>query len=200
MARTADPTLRATILQAARTVFQQKGYADARMADIAAVAEVAVGTIYLYFRTKDALVMALADDFHRRLLEESIPELLKGDFATAIAQSLRTTLSLMHDHQDLLAMVYLQMGLATCNEPSAVEAELTSALTAALAERMARGEARCYDPEKAALLIIGLVERAVLTSVLEGEASMSLLAETLVPFVQHALIADQLGSKAAEKG
>lgn len=66
----------------------------------------AVGTIYLYFRTKEALVMALADEFHRRLLEESILLLRHGDFADAIAASLRSTTAIMRKQQDLLAMVY----------------------------------------------------------------------------------------------
>lgn len=191
MARTADPTLRATILQAARTVFQQKGYVDARMADIAAQANIAVGTIYLYFRTKEALVMALADNFHQRLLAEALPLLLEGDFAEAIAASLHTTIALMREHQDLLVMVYLQMGLAALTEPSAMEEQFISALTAALAERMTRGEARQYDPQKAALLVIGLVDRSVVTSLLEGDESMALLEETLIRFAQHALIADK---------
>ena len=156
MARTADPTLRSTILQAARTVFQQKGYADARMADIATLANVAVGTIYLYFRTKEALVIALADEFHRRLREESIPLLRHGNFADAIAASLHSTSVIMREHQDLLAMVYLQMGLAAFTEPSAAEEQLLAALTDALAERMAQGAARPYDPAMAALLITGL--------------------------------------------
>jgi len=81
--------------------------------------------------------------------------LLVGDFATAIAHSLRTTLAIMHEHQDLLAMVYLQVGLTVFTEPSEVEAEWTRALTAALADRMTRDEARSCDPEKAALSVSG---------------------------------------------
>ena len=191
MARTADPTLRSVILQAARTVFQQKGYADARMADIAALANVAVGTIYLHFSTKKALIVALSDDFHQRILKESVPKLLAGDFASAIAASLRTTLAIMREHQDLLIMVYLQMGLAAFSQPSIAETALYNALIAALTQRMERGEARYYDPEKAALLLLNLVDRAALTSLLAGDASMQLLEETLIQFVQHALIPDK---------
>lgn len=190
MARTTDPKVHSAILGAARMVFQQKGYADARMADIAAVANVAVGTIYLYFRTKEALVVALADDFHRRLLQDAMPMLRQGDFATALALSLHTALHIIHEHRDLLAMVYLQLGLAAFGEPSAIEAQVTQALTTALSERIARGEARGFDAEKAALLIIGLVERAALIHALDGEASLPRLEETLVRFVQHALIPD----------
>lgn len=190
MARTADPKVRSAILGAARMLFQQKGYADARMADIAAVANVAVGTIYLHFRTKEGLVVALADDFHRRLLQEVIPPLRQGDFASALAVSLHSALQVMHEQRDLLAMVYLQVGLAAFSEPSAIEAQVIQALTTALRERIARGEARGLDAEKAALLIIGLVERAALIHALDGEASLPRLEETLVRFVQYALIPD----------
>lgn len=190
MARTTDPKVRSAILAAARMVFQQKGYADARVADIAAVANVAVGTIYLHFRTKEGLVVALADDFHRRLLQEVIPPLRQGDFASALAVSLHSALQVMHEQRDLLAMVYLQVGLAAFSEPSAIEAQVIQALTTALRERIARGEARGLDAEKAALLIIGLVERAALIHALDGEASLPRLEETLVRFVQYALIPD----------
>ena len=197
MARTTDPKVRSAILGAARMLFQQKGYADARMADIAAVANVAVGTIYLYFRTKEALVEALADDFHRCLLQEVIPPLRQGDFAIALALALHTALQIIHEHRDLLAMVYLQLGLAAFSEPSAIEAQVTQALTTALSERIAQGEARGFDAEKAALLIIGLVERAALVHALEGEASLPRLEETLVRFVQHALIPDHSDAQPA---
>ena len=87
MARTADPALRNTILQAARAVFAEKGYADARMNDIAKRAGIAVGTIYLYFKNKEAMCNAFADIVNKRILEESLPLLHKGDLATAIANA-----------------------------------------------------------------------------------------------------------------
>jgi hypothetical protein len=96
----------------------------------------------------------------------------------------------MREHQDLLAMVYLQMGLAAFTEPSPADEQLLAALAEALAARMAQGEARPYDPAMAALLITGLVERAVLTTLLEDDAGLALVEETLIRFVQHALIAD----------
>ena len=43
------------ILQAAREVFQQKGYDGARMRDIADRASINKGLLHYYFRTKDAL-------------------------------------------------------------------------------------------------------------------------------------------------
>ena len=47
------------ILDAALDVFAEKGFADARLDDVAARAGVAKGTIYLYFASKEALFEAL---------------------------------------------------------------------------------------------------------------------------------------------
>src|SRR5262252_7777997 len=47
------------ILEAALEVFAEKGFASARMDDIAAKAGVSKGTIYLYFESKEAVFRAL---------------------------------------------------------------------------------------------------------------------------------------------
>lgn len=47
------------ILDAARAVFLEKGFAAARMDDVAARARVAKGTLYLHFESKEALFKAL---------------------------------------------------------------------------------------------------------------------------------------------
>ncbi|MCB1885522.1 MAG: TetR/AcrR family transcriptional regulator [Geminicoccaceae bacterium] len=47
------------LVQAALDVFAEKGFAGARLDDVAARAGVAKGTIYLYFATKDALFEAV---------------------------------------------------------------------------------------------------------------------------------------------
>jgi AcrR family transcriptional regulator len=51
---------RAAILDAARRVFEDKGFLDARVTDIATEAKVAQGTFYTYFDSKDAIFQAVA--------------------------------------------------------------------------------------------------------------------------------------------
>ena len=58
--RTADKRRR--ILDAAVRVFARKGYFAARVADIAKGAGVADGTIYLYFRNKEDILVRLFDE------------------------------------------------------------------------------------------------------------------------------------------
>jgi len=50
-----------TILTAAERLFCDQGYAKTRIQEIATSAEVAVGTVYLYFRNKEDLLIRLLD-------------------------------------------------------------------------------------------------------------------------------------------
>lgn len=58
------------IIQAAREVFEQKGYGAARIQDIARQAQVSRATIYLYFETKEAIFDELFDEFTGTLKQD----------------------------------------------------------------------------------------------------------------------------------
>ncbi len=58
---------RQELLAAASRVLAEKGLHQTKIADIAAAADVGVGTFYLYFPTKEALFDAVVDDSVRRL-------------------------------------------------------------------------------------------------------------------------------------
>jgi len=53
---------RKRIIQAATALFQQKGYVDTTIGDIADQAEVGVGTIYNYFSSKNEILLDLVAD------------------------------------------------------------------------------------------------------------------------------------------
>jgi TetR/AcrR family fatty acid metabolism transcriptional regulator len=61
---------RDAILQAATRVFARRGFFQSQVADIARVAGVAAGTVYLYFRSKDDLLVSLFDRTMREALAE----------------------------------------------------------------------------------------------------------------------------------
>src|SRR5436305_13990040 len=66
---------RERILDAALTLFREKGFDETTMRDIAAKADVATGAAYYYFRSKEELVMA----FYVRAADEArdlVPELV----------------------------------------------------------------------------------------------------------------------------
>ncbi len=66
MNRTADK--RERILEAATRIFADKGFFNAKISDIARAAEVADGTIYLYFKNKDDILIQIFEQMADRHL------------------------------------------------------------------------------------------------------------------------------------
>ncbi len=54
------------IMNAAEEVFSQKGFSDARMDDIAEETGLSKGTLYLYYKSKDKLIIAFLDRIFQR--------------------------------------------------------------------------------------------------------------------------------------
>ena len=71
MARPKVADKRQRILEAATHVFARKGYFAARVSDIAKKAGVADGTIYLYFRNKEDILVRLFDQVMSEHVEEA---------------------------------------------------------------------------------------------------------------------------------
>jgi TetR/AcrR family fatty acid metabolism transcriptional regulator len=61
---------REAILRAATRVFAQRGFFGAQVADVARAAGVAAGTVYLYFRGKDDLLVSIFERTMREAIEE----------------------------------------------------------------------------------------------------------------------------------
>lgn len=61
---------RELILKAATKVFAQNGFFNSQVADVARVAGVAAGTVYLYFRGKDDLLVSIFERSMREALDE----------------------------------------------------------------------------------------------------------------------------------
>lgn len=58
----------AQILEAAQRIFAQKGLSDARMEDIAIASGLGKGTVYLYYKNKDELIVGLLKSLFNQLL------------------------------------------------------------------------------------------------------------------------------------
>ena len=78
----ADPRKRAAIRAAARDLFRRFGVKKTSMREIAQAAGVAVGTLYLYFPSKDDLVLACVELFEERH-RLAAEELLRAELSAA---------------------------------------------------------------------------------------------------------------------
>ena len=62
---------RAALLEAARTVFTEKGYASTSVGDIAAEAGVSLGAFYQYFRDRADILATLVGEGAQRMLDDA---------------------------------------------------------------------------------------------------------------------------------
>jgi TetR/AcrR family fatty acid metabolism transcriptional regulator len=65
------------ILKAAVKIFAEKGFYNSRVSEIAKEANVADGTIYLYFKNKDDILISLFEEEFGRIVENMRKELAK---------------------------------------------------------------------------------------------------------------------------
>jgi AcrR family transcriptional regulator len=74
---------RTQIIESAARVFARRGFADARMDDVAAESGVSKGLVYWYFKSKDEIVVAIADLLFggalRKMMNLAGEELPAGD-------------------------------------------------------------------------------------------------------------------------
>jgi TetR/AcrR family fatty acid metabolism transcriptional regulator len=111
--RTLDSeTRRARILDAALALLSQKGYHDVRLDDVARRADIAKGTLYLYFRDKESLCSAVMQDVAERLdatLKSLSPTTPVRDALAALA---RSETAFIARHRDFFAQIALQKSAA----------------------------------------------------------------------------------------
>jgi TetR/AcrR family fatty acid metabolism transcriptional regulator len=105
---------RRRILEAAIRVFARKGYFAARVSDIAKKAGVADGTIYLYFRSKEDVLVRLFDEVMSEHVEEA-REAVRAlpsapDRLLAIAER---HLAVLGENRDLAAVFQVELRQST---------------------------------------------------------------------------------------
>src|SRR5262249_33763821 len=69
-APSAHPPKRDALIRAATDVFASRGFFNAQVADVARAAGVAAGTVYLYFRSKDDLLVSIFEKTMREALAD----------------------------------------------------------------------------------------------------------------------------------
>lgn len=74
---------REAILRSAVKVFANKGYFNSKVADIAAAASIADGTVYLYFKSKDEILHSIFDRAMAEFISEGRKELASIDNPSA---------------------------------------------------------------------------------------------------------------------
>ena len=163
---------RESLLTAARRVFGARGFDAATVDAIAAEAQVAKGTVYLYFPSKEAIYDAAFDAGLDQLIRQTAERLrAAADPRAAIRAFIEVRLEYFQEQPDFfrMYMVHVSRQIAGCAPTS--RPDLMTQQTRALRELFARavrsGAMRAVDPGAAAHAVFdmtrGLIARRLLS-------------------------------------
>jgi AcrR family transcriptional regulator len=99
---------RQAIHEAALRVFGQLGFREAKIADIAAEAGVATGTLYNYFSSKEEIFQSIRSDGRDRLAAE-LDEISDAEPLDRIRRTMDTMFGFLEDH-GVLFLAYIRIG------------------------------------------------------------------------------------------
>lgn len=142
------------IIDAAVRVFARNGYYNSRVADIAREAGIASGTVYLYFKTKDEILVAL----FREKMAEFVADVRKAiaaepDAVAKLRRLIALHFQILEENPDLaeVVQVELRQGQKFFRGASGSEVnEYFSLITSVLEEGIVSGAFRIGLPIKAA--------------------------------------------------
>jgi TetR/AcrR family fatty acid metabolism transcriptional regulator len=90
------------ILEAAATIFAERGYQRATVKEIAAQAGIAPGTIYLYFENKHDLLLTIVDRVIGQAFEQLLAQLAHSDTKEYIATIMQVLAEFAQNNQSFL--------------------------------------------------------------------------------------------------
>ncbi len=166
------------ILAAARQLLEQRGLEAMTMEEIAAAAGVAKGTLYLYFQSKDDLILALINQVGENILRDVEASLQTPGTPP---EKLRRMVSVLLDYlqrERLLFPIYARELLRGEEKPREglrhhyqdLEEKFVTLVTRLFAEGIAAGQFIPANPRLLTFLIRGLVRAAGYYQKAEGQA------------------------------
>jgi AcrR family transcriptional regulator len=163
------------IIEAAMTVFARQGFHKARMDDIAEETGLSKGTLYLYFKNKDAIITALLKALlgrelsqARKMLDQDGPVIDKlNRFVDIVVKDFTGMLPMMSIYLEFLSLAVRRKAIKVAIRDSFVD--FYEILTELVEAGIASGEFRQVDAEAAALAFGALIEGMALLWVYDSE-------------------------------
>ncbi len=179
---------RAKLLKAAESIFGEKGYERASIADITRKGGVALGTFYVYFPDKQSIFVEVVDELGsrlRRLIGES----------TAACESrmdveregLRTFFEFVREHPNLYKVVRQAEFVDEACYRRYYD-RFAKGYVTGLSQAMTAGEVRRMDPETLAYCLMGIGDFLGMRWVLwEDDRGMERVLDTAMTLIQHGM-------------
>ncbi|HEU5441848.1 MAG TPA: TetR/AcrR family transcriptional regulator [Ktedonobacterales bacterium] len=168
---------RSQILDAATAVFAERGFHEARMDDIAERSGLSKGALYLYYKSKDAIIAALMHQFFklgmrdlRKLREQegTVSERLIA-YSRHLAVEMRRMTAVVSLAWEFYAIAARQKVVR--DYLKVYFAEYRTALAELVQDGMDRGELRLGNATEVATTLTGLYEGLALLAVVDASAA-----------------------------
>lgn len=189
------------ILNAASEVFARKGYAAATIPEIAEVAGVAVGTIYIYYPGKRELFIAVIKNLIITVpLLDLIDKMAEGDITITLKQIMQNRFNLIESEQvsripSLMGEIQRDPELKTLWAEQFIQ-PFFERMEEMYRTMVASGKFRSIEPQLATRTIGGLILGFLMLRLMEGDLSplnrlsQDEVANTMVDFMLHGLATD----------
>jgi AcrR family transcriptional regulator len=170
------PATRAKILRAALEVFAEKGYHRALVDDIVRASRTSKGAVYHHFPNKEALFLALVDEFAGRLAEAVAAGIGGAHGALGKVQAALTAgLQTFAGHRELARILLLEsvsLGPAYQSKRLEVHGRFASLIQAHLDEAVAEGSIPRLDTRVATLAWLGALNEVVVQWLYSGKPDL----------------------------
>jgi AcrR family transcriptional regulator len=190
------PGTRDKILQAALEVFAEKGYHRALVDDIVRASRTSKGAVYHHFPNKEALFLALVDEFSARLAEAMAAGIASAHGGLGKVQAALTAgLETFARHRELARILLLEsvsLGPAYQSKRLEVHERFASLIQAYLDDAVAEGSIPPLNTRVATLAWLGAVNEVVIQWLYSGRPDLTTEAvPALTPLLLRSIGAAQ---------
>jgi len=180
---------RKKIIDAARHVFSVRGYAKANIREIANMAGISVGGVYLYFRNKEELYKSLITDGMFDMGRKTQMAVEQAQSATqALSNFLKLHLEYGLKHKEFILLHIRERGFAfgTDERWRIFRKKQRELIKKILVKGMQEGEFRKHDAKETAKIIQGSLRGIILSIAVDNDVIAD--PEMLTEFVLQGLL------------
>lgn len=172
--RRAPERRRRDILDAASRLFWERGFDATTVQHIAAAAGVAAGTVYLYFPSKEHVLLAMHDDFHSAM-QQHMADLASGilddvenyGFGVGIDALVDAVVDFVLERQEETSVICRYLPRVHDDTLHDVD-DMASMVGAAIRVAMDAGRIHVSDPEMAGRIFTAALREPLIHAVVEG--------------------------------
>ncbi|UMZ72766.1 TetR/AcrR family transcriptional regulator [Natranaerofaba carboxydovora] len=160
MSRTKSNQTRGKIIQAAISLFAEKGFYNTSTLEIANNAEVAEGTVFKHFKTKKNLLLELVDEINAEEISSLLQQAADNETKVILREFLKNHKQLIKDNFPLIKVIIYEAQFFPELKEKFIEdvaLKIFSPLESYIEDKVAKGEFKNFTPQITSRAFIGMI-------------------------------------------